>query len=180
MGSPNFRTHGLKLNLASFEFSCDHEIGGEEWDNEQEGWNYYVKQQREAMQAFINGMDTPDFWDIRIDNGYHEGFQVYIEPNHTKEYMDCVFVDLAAYHEAYLPSGHPLIMSDLRYARKGSVNITPFNLRYAIDNEYAAIHDEILAAAKECGLGEVVGASWCSHVSEITSQPIKKVVAKKQ
>ncbi|QYC52644.1 hypothetical protein [Salmonella phage SSBI34] len=172
MGSPNFKTSNVRLNLASFPFN-DYNDDEEIQEQNYEDHSYWVEQQYEAMKAVIDEIPTPDFWDIHIESGYHEGFQVYIESNCGDDYQDQVFQDLYRYNEACLPSGYPLNMQDLPYARKGSVNITPFNLKYAIENEYKAIHNKILAAAKEAGIGEVFGSSWCSNVGPIESKLIK-------
>ena len=172
MGSPNFRTNGIALNLASFGF--------EDWNDDEEiqqqneeDHAYWTNEQRDQMQAVIDGIDAPEFWTVSIESGYHEGFQVTIETNCGDQYMDQVFEDLAKYGEACLPSGYPLNIQDLKYARAGAVNVTPHNLKWAIENEYRALHNTILAAAKEIGIGEVHGSTWCSNVGKIESKLFK-------
>lgn len=172
MGSPNFRTSNIALNLASPEFSAyddDEEIQ----EQNAEDHAFYVGELRDQMQHVIDGIDTPEFWTVSIESGYHEGFQVVIESNCGDDYQEQVFADLARYGEAYLPSGYQMFMQDLKYARAGAVNITPFNLKWAIENEYRALHNEILAAALDIGIGEVHGSSWCSSVGKITSKLFK-------
>lgn len=167
MGSPNFKTANVELNVATFPFNGDYE-DQDAIDDQQ----YYIDDLRDVMQNVVDEINTGEFWEVVLEYGYHEGFQVYISSRGGDDYQDQVFQDLHKYDEAYLPSGYPLIMEDLAYARKGAVNITPFNLKYAIDSEYKAIHNLLLKAAQENGLGEVFGGGYTSHVGKIESKKL--------
>lgn len=158
MGSPNFYTGTENLNLA---VQVDYE---DEFESDLASDDALL--QKKNMEDFVNQLDTLFFHKVVINTGYHSGFQIYIENEweNFEKYVEGVVDDWNNYKSVTDVLGYEHSLDDCPYFRKNLKNVTPFELKRAINREYRYLHNALLQAGMDEGLGEVVGQTWTSSV----------------
>lgn len=167
MGSPNFYTRTDGLNL------------GMEYDYDEEDTDAYqddITETFKAVEQRVSVFGTRYWHQFQLSYGYHNGFQVYIEPVFVNQEacINGVLSDWTNYKEFADIDGYDVDLADVEYFRKGIKNITATEMGHAIRREYKAMHNFLLEIGEELGLGEVVGVTWTSHLAHpIQSKRLK-------
>ena len=162
MGSPNFYTNTDMLNLG-IELSYYDE--DDEFDIEIDQMELHDS--FEMIKEKVDNLDTLFFHRVYVENGYHSGFQVFIESAGSDEYLfkSEIVSDWNKYKSFLDVNGNEYTeLTDCPYFRNNLKNITPFELARAIKREYRYLHNELLKIGEEFGLGEVVGQTWTSSL----------------
>lgn len=163
MGSPNFRTANIILNMGlEFDESDDNDY---DQDYRDEMYN--------EIKAKIEDLPRMHFHQVVLEYGYHSGFQLILEELIPESYVDDCMGDLYKYNECSLPSGYTFEIQDLDHAPRRAVNITRRNLKIAINGEMKEAFNAVLAIAEEFGLGQVHGLNYTSSVGEVTAKPFR-------
>lgn len=174
MGSPNFYTNTNNLNLGIDLGHVAKRLGLDEYelsDFEVLEATQELKSTNEAIQDFIDSLDTLYFHKVVLDHGYHNGFQVYIDEqwHNYENYVNEILKDWERYQMVMDVHGYENDIDQLGLNpifRSNMKNLTRFNLESAIKKEYKTIHNGLLKLAKEIGLTEIVGSGYTQSLSE--------------
>ncbi|HFG7030778.1 TPA: hypothetical protein ACGIK9_003277 [Acinetobacter baumannii] len=163
MGSPNFYTNTQLLNVAACLDNSDY---SDEDDSCLDSDLELIQDKRTEMEAFISNLPTLYWHNIELNNGYHDGFQVYIEENwkNFDAYVDQILSDWDKWNYFTDSQGYEVELQNCAYFRKNIKNLTRNELKRAINREAKELHNLLLEKAQELYLGEVLGKTWTSYV----------------
>ena len=168
MGSPNFYTATNLLNVGfDFEEQDDEDLEDAYCSTAADA-NFCITEIKSAFDTWLNEQGNLYFHNIVLDSGYYSGIQIYLEPifKDRNRFIEETVVDWNKYKEFSGVDGYQVELEDCAYFRSDLKNITAFELDRAIKREHRALHNALLDFAKEQGMGEVVGSSWTSSLSD--------------
>lgn len=150
MGSPNFYT-----NVEGVNFAVEFEEDVMSIDD----FNELHVFATELVETLNN---STFFHLVKLQNGYHSGFQLYIQ---DELLVDEACETWAKYGEFYDIHGNSHNLEDCPYFRPDAKNVTHYSLIAARKRERSALTNKLTAFAREHSMGQVVGKSWTSSVS---------------
>lgn len=173
MGSPNFYTNTKNLNLGIDLGSIAKNIGIDEYclsEFDMDEVNQVIRTTKDAIDDFINGLDTLYFYKIHAEYGYHNGVQIYIDEVwfNYEAFVSETVKDWERYSSITDTNGYEKTLDDISFNpifRSNIKNLTRTNVERAIKNEYKTIHNALIELAKENGLTEIVGSGYTQNLS---------------
>lgn len=168
MGSPNFYTGTKLLNVGfDLEVPDDQELE-DVYGSAAADAQFCITEIKTAFDTWLSEQGNLYFHNIVLDSGYYSGIQIYIDPifEDRNSFIDVTVADWKKYQEFSGVDGYQVALEDCAYFRSDLKNITAFELDRAIKREHRALHNALLDFAKEHGMGEVVGSSWTSSLSD--------------
>lgn len=167
MGSPNFYTATNLLNVGfDIEVPDDEELE-DVYGSAAADANFCITEIKAAFDTWLNEQGNLYFHNVVLDSGYYSGIQIYLEPVYKDRnaFIAETVADWNKYQEFSGVDGYTVALEDCPYFRSNLKNITAFELLQAIKREHRELHNALLDFAKEHGMGEVVGRSWTSSLS---------------
>lgn len=177
MGSPNFYT-GTNLLNVGFVYEVAEEEQEDECSCAEDDATFLVNEIKTAFDSWLNDQGNLFFHTVEIEHGYHEGIQVYIQEAFEKRenFIKSTVDDWNKYKEFSGIDGYDVDLEDCPHFRSNIKNITAFELDLAIKREHKELHNALLEFAKEHGMGQVIGSSWTSSLSDtLVSKPMKRL-----
>lgn len=167
MGSPNFYTFTDLLNVGfDIDNTCDEMLEGD-CESAAEDADFIITEIKTAFESWLKEQGDLFFHNVVLDSGYYSGIQIYLEPVYKDRnaFIDETVAVWDKYKEFSGVDGYDVAIEDCPHFRKNLKNITPFELLQAIKREHRDLHNALLDFAKEQGMGEVVGHTWTSSLS---------------